>query len=141
MRATLLIALLASTFWSAGASAEPSYIQKMTGFPAACQIDAMYQQAEVDSAARKFGEGSQDWSKAFHTRLDALRSCIDGAKDKGKLLYKAEVASKPDLKHQLSEMYIAWLDYLDHLIDEDRDTFESTYEQAANRLKAELDAS
>lgn len=135
------ISLLSACTWTGTALAEPTYVEKMTGLPAVCTIEDMYQQTEVDAAAKKFGEGSKSWSKAFHSRLEAVRTCVDGAKEKGKLLYKAEIASRPELKHHLSEMYTAWLDYLDHLSDQDRSTFEEAYEQSANRLKAELDAS
>ncbi|WP_447407126.1 hypothetical protein, partial [Clostridium perfringens] len=62
---------------------------------------------------------------------------MDGAKEKGKLLYRAELASRPELKPQLSDMYTAWLNYLDHLGDQDDSTFEAAYDQSANRLKAE----
>ncbi|ELP1305302.1 TPA: hypothetical protein MXU26_000557 [Pseudomonas aeruginosa] len=139
MKVRILAGLVIATS-SCLSLAEPTYIAKMTGLPAVCKLESMYQQAEVDAAAKKYGEGSKPWSKAFHARLDAVRICVDGAKEKGKLLYRAELASRPELKPQLSDMYTAWLNYLDHLADQDDSIFEAAYDQSANRLKAELDA-
>ncbi len=140
MRNLVATTLLASVFYSTIAPAEPTYIEKMTGFPASCSLDAMFEETKVWDAAKKYGEGSKRWSEAFHKRLDVVRTCVDGAKDNGKGLYKAEVARLPPLKSELSDMYVAWLGYLDHLIDDDRDSYREMYELAANRLKAQTDA-
>ncbi|CAM3898141.1 hypothetical protein CCOS865_02194 [Pseudomonas reidholzensis] len=140
MRKHLLLALLAPTLWMNAAFADPTYIEKMSGLTAVCTIDAISQQLEVNSAARKYGEGSKKWSDAFHHRLSVVRSCADDAKNKGKVLYKAEAERLPALKPELAEMYVSWLGYLDHLTDEDRDSYQRAYELSANRLKASVDA-
>lgn len=136
----LLTTLLASVLWSALAAAEPTYIEKMSGLPAICSVDAIEQQTKVWEAARKYGEGSKRWSEAFHNRLDVVRKCTDDAREEGKALYKSEVDRLPSLKPELSDMYVAWLGYLDHLIDDDRDAYQREYELSANRLKAQIDS-
>lgn len=140
MRKLLLATLFTSLLWSTLAPAEPTYIEKMNGLPAVCSIDAIEQQTKVWDAERKYGEGSKRWSEAFHHRLDVVRVCIDDAKSKGKALYKAEADRLPRLKSELSDMYVSWLGYLDHLIDDDRDAYERQYELSANRLKAQVDS-
>lgn len=140
MRKALLATLFTSLLWSTMAPAEPTYIEKMTGLPAICSIDAIEQQTKVRDAERKYGEGSKRWSEAFHHRLDLVRACVDDAKSKGKALYKAEVDRLPPLKTELADMYVSWLSYLDHLIDDDRDAYERQYELSANRLKAQVDS-
>jgi len=37
-------------------------------------------------------------------------------------------------------MYVSWLGYLDHLIEDDRDLYERQYELSANQLKAQIDS-
>ncbi|MGN8259479.1 hypothetical protein ACLEJW_09115 [Pseudomonas sp. SMSB3] len=140
MRKLLLASLFTSLLWSTLVSAEPTYIEKMTGLPAICSIDAIEQETKVWDAERRFGEGSKRWSKAFHQRLDAVRTCVEDAKHKGKTLYKAETDRLPLLKSELADMYVSWLGYLDHLIDDDRDSYERQYELSANRLKAQIDS-
>ncbi|NNJ16387.1 hypothetical protein CSV86_014760 [Pseudomonas putida CSV86] len=140
MRKSLLATLLTTALWSALAAAEPTYIEKMTGLPAICSIDAIQEETKVWAAERKYGEGSKHWSEAFHHRLDVVRTCVDDAKEKGKALYKAEVDSQPSLKSELADMYVSWLGYLDHLIDDDRDAYRRQYELSANRLKAQIDS-
>lgn len=140
MRKPLLATLFTSLLWSTLAPAEPTYIEKMTGLPAICSIDAIEQQAKVWDAERKYGEGSKRWSEAFHHRLDVVRTCVDDAKGKGKALYKAEVDRLPSLKSELAGMYISWLSYLDHLIDDDRDAYARQYELSVNQLKAQIDS-
>ncbi|WP_036989312.1 hypothetical protein [Pseudomonas vranovensis] len=139
MRTTLRSAIICSAIWSAFAAADPTYLEKMTGLPAVCTIDAMYQQTEVDAASRKYGEGSKRWSDAYHRRLDSVRACVDDAKKKGKALYKAEVERAPSLESELADMYASWLNYLDHLTNDDRDSHEQAYEASANRVKAHAD--
>lgn len=138
--ATIVAYTITATIWPALANAEPTYIQKMNGLPAVCSIEDAYQQTEVDAAAKKYGEGKPGWSKAFQVRLDAVRTCLDSARDKGKAFYRDEIAKHPDLKPQLSDMYVAWLAHLDHFIDDERDGYERAYEKSANRLQAEIDA-
>lgn len=140
MRKSLLAILLATALGPALAAAEPTYIEKMTGLPAICSLDAIQEETKVWAAERKFGEGSKRWSEAFHHRLDMVRACVDDAKQKGKALYKAEVGSQPTLKSELANMYVSWLGYLDHLIDDDRDAYQRQYELSANRLKAQVDS-
>lgn len=140
MRKALLATIITATLWSSIAAAEPTFIEKMTGLPAVCRIDAMYQETEVRAAERKYGEGSKRWSDAFHKRLEVVRNCVDDAKNKGKVLYKSEVDRLPSLKSELAEMYVSWLSYLDHLIDDDHDAYERQYELSANRLKAQVDS-
>lgn len=140
MRKSLLTTLLASVLWSALAAAEPTYIEKMTGLPAICSLDAIHEETKVWAAERKYGEGSKRWSEAFHHRLDVARVCVDDAKEKGKALYKAEVERLPSLKSELADMYVSWLGYLDHLIDDDRDGYRRLYELSANQLKAQIDS-
>ena len=140
MRRSLSVALLAATLWSAMAIAEPTYIEKMTGLPAVCSLDAMHEETKVWAAERKYGEGSKRWSEAFHHRLDVVRICVDDAKDKGKALYKAEIDRLPSLKSELADMYVSWLSYLDHLIDDDRDAYQRQYELSTNKLKAQIDS-
>ncbi|MEE1881500.1 hypothetical protein V0R55_15135 [Pseudomonas soli] len=140
MRKPLLATLFTSLLWSTLAPAEPTYIEKMTGLPAICSIDAIEQQTKVWDAERKYGEGSKRWSEAFHHRLDVVRVCVDDAKSKGKALYRAEADRLPQLKSELADMYVSWLGYLDHLIDDDRDAYERQYELSANRLKAQVDS-
>ena len=132
LQATLSITLL----WTTVSSAEPTYIQKMDGLPAICSIEAIEQQTKVWDAERKYGEGSKRWSDAFHQRLRVVRECVDNAKEKGKTLYRAEVDLRPSLKKELAYMYVSWLGYLDHLIEDDRDIHECRYELSANQLKA-----
>ena len=136
----LLSGLFTSLLWSTLASAEPTYIEKMTGLPAVCSIDAIEQQIKVWDAERRFGEGSKRWSKAFHQRLAVVRVCVDDAKSKGKALYKAEAVRLPQLKTELANMYVSWLGYMDHLIDDDRDAYLRLYEYSANQLKAQIDS-
>ena len=136
LQATLSITLL----WSSVASAEPTYIEKMAGLPAICSIDAIEQQTKVWDAERKHGEGSKGWSDAFHQRLSVVRTCVDDAKEKGKALYRAEVDLRPSQKRELADMYVSWLGYLDHLIEDDRDLYERQYELSANQLKAQIDS-
>ncbi|MBH3364811.1 hypothetical protein [Pseudomonas sp. URMO17WK12:I11] len=140
MRKPLLASLFTSLLWSTLVSAEPTYIEKMTGLPAICTIDAIEQQTKVWDAERRFGVGSKSWSKAFHQRLDVVRVCVDDAKIKGKALYKAEAGRLPQLKTELADMYVSWLGYLDHLIDDDRDAYRRLYEYSANQLKAQIDS-
>lgn len=140
MRKPLLASLFTSLLWSTLVSAEPTYIEKMTGLPAICTIDAIEQQTKVWDAERRFGEGSERWSKAFHQRLDVVRVCVDDAKSQGKALYKAEADRLPQLKTELAAMYVSWLGYLDHLIDDDRDAYRRLYEHSANQLKAQIDS-
>lgn len=140
MRKPLLATLFTSLLWSTLAPAEPTYIEKMTGLPAICSIDAIEQQTKVWDAERKYGEGSKRWSEALHHRLDVVRACVDDAKSKGKALYRAEADRLPQLKSELADMYASWLGYLDHLIDDDRDAYERLYELSANRLKAQVDS-
>jgi hypothetical protein len=140
MRKPILAALFTSLLWSTLAPAEPTYIEKMTGLPAICSIDAIEQQTKVWDAERKYGEGSKRWSEAFHHRLDVVRVCVDDAKSKGKALYRAEADRLPQLKSELADMYVSWLGYLNHLIDDDRDAYERQYELSANRLKAQVDS-
>jgi len=140
MRKPLLASLFTSLLWSTLVSAEPTYIEKMTGLPAICSIDAIEQETKVWDAERRFGEGSKRWSKAFHQRLDVVRFCVDDAKSKGKALYKAEADRLPQLKTELAAMYASWLGYLDHLIDDDRDAYRRLYEHSANQLKAQIDS-
>lgn len=136
----LLTTILASALWPALAAAEPTYIEKMAGLPAVCSVDAIEQQIKVWEAERKYGEGSKRWSEAFQHRLDVVRECVDDARGKGKALYKSEVDRLPSLKPELSDMYVAWHGYLDHLIDDDRDAYQREYELSANRLKAQIDS-
>lgn len=140
MRKTLTASIIAAILWPAIAAAEPTYIEKMTGLSAVCSLDAIYQQTEVRAAERKYGEGSKRWSEAFHHRLDTVRACVDDAKSKGKALYKTEVDLMPSLKPELANMYVSWLTYLDHLVDDDRDAYERQYELSANQLKAQIDS-
>ncbi len=46
----------------------------------------------------------------------------------------------PQLKSELANMYVSWLGYLDHLIDDDRDAYLRVYEHSANQLKAQIDS-
>lgn len=140
MRKYLSVSMLAATLWSGLALAEPTYIEKMTGLPAICSLDAMHEETKVWAAAKKFGEGSKRWSDAFHRRLEVVRTCVDDAKDKGRILYKAEADRLPSLKAELATMYVSWLTYLDHLIDDDREAYERQYELSANQLKAQVDS-
>ncbi|MFV7431044.1 hypothetical protein CMV24_29445 [Pseudomonas plecoglossicida] len=140
MRKYLSASLFATTLWSGLSLAEPTYIEKMTGLPAICSLDAMHEETKVWAAAKKYGEGSKRWSEAFHHRLDVVRLCVDDAKSKGKALYRAETDRLPQLKSELADMYVSWLGYLDHLIDDDRDAYERQYEFSANRLKAQVDS-
>lgn len=139
MRKYLFASLFATTLWSGLSLAEPTYIEKMTGLPAICSLDAMHEETKVWAAVKKYGEGSKRWSEAFHRRLEVVRKCVDDAKDKGKVLYKAEVHRLPSLKAELASMYVSWLTYLDHLTDDDREAYERQYELSANHLKAQID--
>lgn len=140
MHKYLPASLFAATLWSGLSLAEPTYIEKMTGLPAICSLDAMHEETKIWAAAKKYGEGSKRWSEAFHRRLEVVRTCVDDAKDKGKALYKAEVDRLPFMKAELASMYVSWLTYLEHLIDEDRETYERQYELSANQLKAQVDS-
>lgn len=144
MRSLARSAFLTSLFFiglNSAAMAEPTYIQKMDAEPAKCRIVNMTSGFDVDAVAKKYGQNSKQWTKAFSDQIDKVRACVDSAKENGKSFYKAEVERLPLLRQQLSEAYVAWLENLDHLTapESEADAYKRAYERATNRLKAELD--
>jgi hypothetical protein len=123
--------------------APKSFLVKLRGAAALCAFTGSSEATSAFLVGRDNGSKSQKYKLALEKAYQKSKSCVDEGKPKMKPLLRAEVEAHPALKDATLDAYAKWMTYMDWLSTphewstDSRE--EAAFEQAANRLQAEMD--
>lgn len=123
---------------------QPSFLAEMEASAASCSITGSTESTSAFIAGRDYGQTSKKYQAAVSQAFQKTKACVEGEKPKIKSKLKPAIEAQPEMRPQLVDAYAKWISYMDWLstprdfLDESPE--QSAFEQAANRLRAEMDA-
>lgn len=144
MRGLLLLIPLSIPYLQACANDGPaSFLVNLKGAAAECAITSSGEATSAFLVGRDNGTSSKKYKAALDQAYAKSKACVDDGKPKMKPLLKAEIEAHPALRDVTQDAYAKWIGYMDWLSsphDWGADSAEkAAFEQAANRLQAEMD--
>ncbi|MFK3971157.1 hypothetical protein ACI2KS_10565 [Pseudomonas sp. NPDC087358] len=143
MRAIIIVLLGLIIFPACADDSAKSFLVNLRGSAAKCAITGSSGATSAFLVGRDHGTSSKKYQAALQQAYAEAKACVDDEKPKMKPLIKAEIEDHPDLRDVTLDAYAKWMSYMDWLstphdwATDSRE--EAAFEQAANRLQAEMD--
>jgi hypothetical protein len=128
--------------WSAEEQA--SFLINLRAAAASCSITSSSEATSAFLVGRDSGTNSKKYKLAIEKAYQRSKACVDEGKPKMKPFLRAEVEAHPALRDVTLDTYAKWITYMDWLSTPQEWAADSrekdAFQQAANRLQAEIDS-
>jgi len=145
MRAAIALAFAFTSLYALGSSeGDPKkFLIQLKGAASQCALTSSGEATSAFLIGRKNGTSSKKYKAALDYAYKQAETCVAEGKPMMKPLLKAEIEAHPSMRDATLEAYAKWIGYMDWLAiprDWGEESQEkAAYEQAINRLQAEID--